>query len=106
MSQSITIAASGGGVTTTTATSPVVQAATDMMSVLWAAELRGLPLPFAARAYDYRSGPELQFHTRDEVVTWAEAMDLDVDDDRMTATGQLLDITVTVCAYVADEVAR
>jgi hypothetical protein len=92
---------------TTAPTHPVVQAATNLMAVLWAAELRDLPMPFATRAYE-RTGPGqivLQFRTRAEVVTWFHALDGDVGvivEKRLTteATGELLDIPVTVVASV------
>ena len=83
---------------------PVVTAATGLMSVLWFAELRSLPMPFATRAYEVDSRIELQFHTVAEVEAWAEAMDVDLDQDRTTATGVLLDTPLTVCAWVPAEV--
>lgn len=89
---------------TTATANPVVQAATDLMSVLWAAELRGLPLPFVARAYD--TGDELvvlQVHTADEVTAWADAMEVDVvrTGGNHVARGELLDVRVTVSAWVS-----
>jgi hypothetical protein len=89
---------------TTAPTHPVVTAATNLMAVLWAAELRDLPMPFATRAYE-RTGPGqivLQFRTRAEVVTWLAAIEGVIVEKRLTteATGELLDIPVTVCCSV------
>lgn len=82
---------------------PVVTAGTHLMYALWAAECRDLPMPFTARIRDYDRQPELQFHTLAEVVVWAEAMGVEVDNG--IATGVLLDVPLTVCAYVSSEVA-
>lgn len=84
---------------------PVVTAATGLMSVLWFAELRSLPMPFATRAYEADSRIELQFHTSDEVIAWAEAMNVDVDET-VVASGVLLDVPITVCAWLPAEVTR
>ena len=84
---------------------PIVTAATGLLQTLWTAQLRGLPIPFACRVHDYDAAVELQFHTGDEVVTWAEALDVDLDSGlpNIHATGVLLDVEVTVCAYVTTE---
>jgi hypothetical protein len=87
-----------------TTTPPVIQAATNLMAVLWAAELRDLPMPFATRAYE-RTGPGqivLQFRTRAEVVRWLVAIEGVIVEKRLTteATGELLDIPVTVVSAV------
>lgn len=58
-----------------TAAHPVVTAATGLFMVMQAAELRRLPMPFSAKAFDYQASVELQFHTRAEVVTWAAALE-------------------------------
>ena len=84
----------------------IVTAATGLLGTLWAADLRGLPTPFSVRVWE--SGRiELQFKTRDEVVTWAEAMDVDLDSEvpNLRASGELLDVPITVCAWVPEEVA-
>lgn len=64
----------------TTATHPVVDGARDLYIVMQVAELRGLPIPFAIRAWEH-GGIELQFHSRDEVVTWAEVLDAELVDN-------------------------
>jgi hypothetical protein len=67
--------------------------------ILEAAELRGLPMPFAIRADEVDHGPEvtLQFWTHDEVVAWAEVLDVDIDEARGIATGEWLEVRVEVC---------
>jgi len=80
---------------------PVVTAGTHLMYALWAAECRGLPMPFSFRGFARRTS--LQFHLRADVEAWAAAMDTEVFDEGgyVTATGVLLDVPLTVCAYVA-----
>lgn len=93
------------------AAEPVVTATQGLFMVLSAAELRGLPMPFAVRAYDYTRTVSLQFHTRDEVVTWAEHLEADVVDEphvhlprRLHATaeayGEWFDVPIEVSCSV------
>jgi hypothetical protein len=66
--------------------------------ILEAAELRGLPLPFAIRADDvYDNYATLQFHSWDAVVTWAEALEAEVDTALGKAVGEWFEVTVEVC---------
>lgn len=71
--------------------------------ILEAAELRGLPMPFAFRADNvgYWTGASevvLQFHTWDEVVTWAEVLDDRHDDPaRGDVRGEWLEVRIQVC---------
>ena len=90
---------------TTTAEPVIVTAATGLLGTLWVAELRGLPIPFSSRVWE--SGRiELQVRTRDQVVTWAEQLGVDLDSDapNVRASGELLDVLETVCAYAPEEV--
>ena len=68
--------------------------------ILEAAELRGLPLPFAIRAYGVDDGVTLQFFTYDEVVAWAEVLDADIvsEPGYAGAAGEWLEVRVQVCA--------
>lgn len=96
----------------TTAAHPVVTAATGLFMVLQAAELRRLPMPFTAKAYDYLASIELQFHTSAEVHTWAIALDAaEVHDDSFlvsadgvndvtTASVSWFDVPITLVASV------
>jgi hypothetical protein len=73
--------------------------------ILEAAELRGLPLPFAFRADEvYGNNITLQFWTYDEVVTWAEVLKAETvsspknDNTWVTgAIGEWLEVQVYVC---------
>lgn len=66
--------------------------------ILEAAELRGLPTPFAIRADDvYDNYVTVQFHTWDEVATWAEALEANVDAENGKAVGEWLEVDVEVC---------
>lgn len=91
-----------------TAMPPTLKAARGLWLILEAAELRGLPMPFSARATDH-SPVELQFHTRAEVYTWAAALDVAevVDDshtegvnDTTTAAAEWFDVPLTLVASV------
>jgi hypothetical protein len=85
-------------------TTPAVE--TDMPTILkngralWlileAAELRGLPMPFAIRAFNVGC-VTLQFHTWAETVTWAEVIEVEVDEDHGAARGEWLEVDVEVC---------
>jgi hypothetical protein len=84
-------------------TTPAVE--TDMPTILkngralWlilqAGELRGLPMPFAIRAFNVGDDVTLQFHTHAEVVTWAEVLEVDVVGG--IARGEWLEVDVEVC---------
>jgi hypothetical protein len=60
-----------------------------MLLVLNAASLRRLPMPFAAKAYDYSPIVDLQFSSRVDVVTWAAALDIAelLDEESVHAAG-------------------
>lgn len=95
-----------------TAEHPVLHAARSLHMVIEWAQLRGLPMPFVGRAYGLEPGVpiELQFDSRDQVVTWAEALDVDVIDgeysyqrgvnDTAQALGELFDQPVQVLASI------
>jgi hypothetical protein len=65
--------------------------------ILEAAELRGLPMPFAIRAYGVDEGVTLQFWTHDEVAAWAGVLEADFDNERGNAVGEWLEVRVEVC---------
>lgn len=66
--------------------------------ILEAAELRGLPMPFAIRADRVLEQVTLQFFTWDEVVTWGEALDItDEQPEHGHIRGEWLEVDVEVC---------
>lgn len=64
--------------------------------ILEAAELRGLPMPFAVRADHVTDEVTLQFFTWDEVVTWGEALNI-TSEQPGHIRGEWLEVTVEVC---------
>lgn len=66
--------------------------------ILEAAEMRGLPMPFAIRADRVFEDVTLQFFTWDEVATWGEVLDgAEVEPDRGHIRGEWLEVSVEVC---------
>jgi hypothetical protein len=59
--------------------------------ILEAAELRGLPMPFSAEATDCTTHLRLLFMSRDQVVTWAEVLEAEVEDGAFTHAGGVND---------------
>lgn len=90
------------------AESPVLLAARGLHMLLELAELRGLPMPFAATANARQSSVTLHLRARDDVLTWAEVMGVDYDDEtsygltQTVATGSLLDVPVRVVKVGAE----
>jgi hypothetical protein len=90
--------------------SPVLLAARRLHMLLELADIRGLPMPFAFRGYDYADLLTLQFRDHLSVHKWATEMGAfvtsDTSDhptgthDRSTATGTLLEVPVEVVASV------
>lgn len=86
----------------------VLKSSRALWLILEAAEQRGLPLPYNATATDYEDHIGLQFRSRDEVVTWAELLEVDLDESesvyqgapshRVAATGEWLDVTIRAVA--------
>jgi hypothetical protein len=86
----------------------ILKNARALRLILEAAELRGLPMPFAACASDYAE-VRLQFMTRDQVVTWAETLEADVEDgmhvhatgvsDTTHARGEWLDVPLEISCH-------
>lgn len=95
-----------------TAEHPILHSARGLHMVIEWAQLRGLPMPFVGRAYGLacRLPLELQFDTRDQVVTWAEALEVDVTDGEYTyrdrvhdtaqAAGELFDQPLQILASI------
>lgn len=57
-------------------THSVMTSAQGLFLILNAASLRRLPMPFAARAYDYSPVVDFQFYDRAQVCTWAAGLDV------------------------------
>lgn len=84
--------------------SVLMRNARGLWLVLEAAELRGLPMPFTAAANNYQGHVALQFDSRDQLVTWAEVLEVDVEDestadrDRFAASGSWLEVNLRLVA--------
>lgn len=59
------------------------------LALEWA-EMIGLPLPLAVRAGDLNDGGRVEFQltSRDELVTWAERLEIDIEDRTRVVAGQ------------------
>ena len=93
---------SPGGIATTTQPA-IVTTAGQALYAFYYAELRGLPMPFSFSATS-AGHITLNFFTREDVVAWAEDMDVDLTTDvpNVRASGVALDVPLTVCAFVPE----
>jgi hypothetical protein len=86
--------------TSATSSDTIRKGTQALMLVLEAAEMRGLPMPFAVNAYDYTDRVELQFQTRAAVATWAELIAAEVSESRHVDNRRISDVTVAEGAWL------
>lgn len=92
---------------------PALVSARNLHLILELAQLRGLPMPFVAKAYEFPTRPvTLQVRDANEVAAWAEAMEVEVVMTTVggfttyEARGEMLEVAIEVASsVVADEVA-
>lgn len=82
---------------------PITTVAGKVLYAFWYADLRDLPMPFSFSG-TARGHIILNFHTREDVVAWAEDMDVDLTSDvpNVRASGVALDVPLTVVAFVPE----